>query len=387
MEAKISDAEQTLRKRHVHNRRIANELDNELRCRGFKSLDGPRYILSKMNFDELIPDEQPKAQPGTILVNGIAVPEPMRKMPEYDSRYWYPLPSTLNGVGGDRWNNDAFDTERLRRGICHSTESAAIQHAHALIATSRIDAQTNSVEIDGIKTKLPERDPRKPAEQQGLFRKFIVQRVDGSDAPGGKHHGCRYFVLDVDHDQHAIAALTAYATACEETHPELARDLRDKWGAQKTNLVQSHQIEPEWIEWKGGERPVASNVHVEVMFGSGGRGRNIANAFLWMNSGHKRNIDIIAYRVWPADPKQAEQAKPHPNANKNNGLSAENADLGPTPAEPASTAPDRQQQRFELAKAALQGLLAHFGTDIPSAVATRIAEYADAALAELERTK
>lgn len=79
---------------------------------------------------------------------------------------------------------------------------------------------------------LPERDTSKPAEQQGLFRKFIVRRADGSDQPGGKHHGCRYFVLDVDHDAHASAALTAYAAACEATHPGLARDLREKWGAQ-----------------------------------------------------------------------------------------------------------------------------------------------------------
>jgi len=80
-------------------------------------------------------------------------------------------------------------------------------------------------------TDLPERDPGKPAARQGLFRKFDVRRVDGSDQPGGKHHGCRYFVLDVDHDQFAAAALTAYAAACQQTHPELARDLRQQWGA------------------------------------------------------------------------------------------------------------------------------------------------------------
>lgn len=78
---------------------------------------------------------------------------------------------------------------------------------------------------------LPERASGVPAERQGLFRKFDVRRVDGSDLPGGKHHGCRYFVLDVDHDQHAHAALTAYAAACESSHPELAADLRSKWGA------------------------------------------------------------------------------------------------------------------------------------------------------------
>jgi hypothetical protein len=78
---------------------------------------------------------------------------------------------------------------------------------------------------------LPERDASKPAEQQGLFRKFDVRRADGSDTAGGKHYGCEYFVIDVDHDAHAGAALMAYAAACEATHPDLARDLRAKWCA------------------------------------------------------------------------------------------------------------------------------------------------------------
>lgn len=80
--------------------------------------------------------------------------------------------------------------------------------------------------------KLPERDASIPAEQQGMFRKFDVRRVDGSDQPGGKHHGCTYFVLDLDHDPCARPALAAYAAACESTHPALAADLRTKWGAQ-----------------------------------------------------------------------------------------------------------------------------------------------------------
>lgn len=77
---------------------------------------------------------------------------------------------------------------------------------------------------------MPPRDPTKTNEQQGLFRKFIVRRTDGSDAPGGKHHGCDYFVLDVTHDRHAKAALAAYADAIEATHPRLASDMRTRWG-------------------------------------------------------------------------------------------------------------------------------------------------------------
>lgn len=79
-------------------------------------------------------------------------------------------------------------------------------------------------------TQFPQRDFTRPAEQQGLFRKFNVSRVDGSDGAGGKHHCCQYFVLDLDHDPHAAAALRAYADACAETHPQLAADLRARFG-------------------------------------------------------------------------------------------------------------------------------------------------------------
>ena len=96
---------------------------------------------------------------------------------------------------------------------------------------------------------LPERDASVPAERQGLFRKFDVRRVDGSDQPGGKHHGCRYFVLDVDHDPRAHAALTAYAAACESSHPKLAADLRSKWGAAPTTQPAPQQEAQEPVWW------------------------------------------------------------------------------------------------------------------------------------------
>ncbi len=59
----------------------------------------------------------------------------------------------------------------------------------------------------------------------GIYRKFRVERTDGRSAPGEKHDGCTYFVLDIDHDPHALPALRAYAEACKDTHPELSRDL------------------------------------------------------------------------------------------------------------------------------------------------------------------
>ncbi len=63
---------------------------------------------------------------------------------------------------------------------------------------------------------------------RGLFGKFIVKRMDGTDAPGAKHDGCWYFVLDLTHDKFAIPALERYADACGVEYPLLARDLRAK---------------------------------------------------------------------------------------------------------------------------------------------------------------
>lgn len=51
--------------------------------------------------------------------------------------------------------------------------------------------------------------------------------MDGRSAKGQKHHGCAYFVLDLDHDPFAAPALRAYADACEaDGFGPLADDLR-----------------------------------------------------------------------------------------------------------------------------------------------------------------
>lgn len=65
----------------------------------------------------------------------------------------------------------------------------------------------------------------KPA---GLYRKFDVQRIDGSSQHGGKHQDCEHFVLDLMHDKHAEVALRAYADSCAAEFPQLAADLRHK---------------------------------------------------------------------------------------------------------------------------------------------------------------
>lgn len=78
--------------------------------------------------------------------------------------------------------------------------------------------------------ELNNRDMNKPTAAQGLFRKFEVYRTDRADGPGGKHHGCEYFVLDLTHDLHAMFAMRAYASSCRTTHPLLADDIEARHG-------------------------------------------------------------------------------------------------------------------------------------------------------------
>lgn len=84
----------------------------------------------------------------------------------------------------------------------------------------------NGPQFDMERQDLPrERNPKKAATAQGLFRKYIVNRVDGTDAPGGKHWGDKLFVLNITTDPHARVALKAYAESCGDTYPQLAADI------------------------------------------------------------------------------------------------------------------------------------------------------------------
>lgn len=65
------------------------------------------------------------------------------------------------------------------------------------------------------------------SKNKGLYKKFVVHRTDGTSTAGNKHEGCSYFVLDLNHDRHAMSALMSYAAVCETTRPKLAKDLRD----------------------------------------------------------------------------------------------------------------------------------------------------------------
>jgi hypothetical protein len=66
----------------------------------------------------------------------------------------------------------------------------------------------------------------KPDQKVGLYEKFKVERLDGSTAPGKKHAGCRFFVLDLEHDAFAPMTIWHYAHLCAGEFPALAEDLR-----------------------------------------------------------------------------------------------------------------------------------------------------------------
>lgn len=61
---------------------------------------------------------------------------------------------------------------------------------------------------------------------QGLHEKYAVSRTDGADQLGQRHYGCETFTMDLTHDRYARTAALAYAGACENDKPELARELR-----------------------------------------------------------------------------------------------------------------------------------------------------------------
>lgn len=63
---------------------------------------------------------------------------------------------------------------------------------------------------------------------RGLYGKFGIERTDGRHNQGEKHEGCEYFVLDLNHDFFAYAALIAYRDACQEAYPLLAADLTER---------------------------------------------------------------------------------------------------------------------------------------------------------------
>jgi hypothetical protein len=80
--------------------------------------------------------------------------------------------------------------------------------------------------VDSLRQAFVEAKREYEKRLRGLYEKFIVLRSDERDAPGQKHHGCKYFVLDLTCDPHAIPAIRAYAESCrQDGYGVLADDL------------------------------------------------------------------------------------------------------------------------------------------------------------------
>lgn len=76
--------------------------------------------------------------------------------------------------------------------------------------------------------RLPNQDLTRPKQEQGVFQKYRVERVDYTDMPGMKHANCFHFVLDITHDPFARLAALRYAAACQGEYPRLAQDLIER---------------------------------------------------------------------------------------------------------------------------------------------------------------
>lgn len=79
-----------------------------------------------------------------------------------------------------------------------------------------------------------------PKQARGLFFKYYVQRIDGTDAEGGKHYDCEYFVLDLTHDPLARLAYASYAMRARiRGYKQLGDDMR----ATLHRLTLSHPLD------------------------------------------------------------------------------------------------------------------------------------------------
>lgn len=91
-------------------------------------------------------------------------------------------------------------------------------------------------------------------DPNGIYEKYVVERTDG------KPEDCQYFVLNLDKDPYALAAIEAYAQACRSDNPGLSSDLLEmasmrkggnyKQGELNAYYVVSSQVSPCFFDRK-----------------------------------------------------------------------------------------------------------------------------------------
>jgi len=83
-----------------------------------------------------IKDTTYRRKPQTIKIGEHEFPMPMREAPALGAMYWVVELTNSDVASETQWVNDSSDRLWLQRGLCHTTEEAALQHAKALIAIS-----------------------------------------------------------------------------------------------------------------------------------------------------------------------------------------------------------------------------------------------------------
>lgn len=73
----------------------------------------------------------------TISVNGIEVPEPVRKPLKESETYWLAVPTNRNRAVSIVWIDDKDDEYVLQCGLIHLTKEAAVLHAEAMLKPSK----------------------------------------------------------------------------------------------------------------------------------------------------------------------------------------------------------------------------------------------------------
>ena len=111
----------------------------------------------------------------------------------------------------DRLRNK-FGEEKCNEADCH------------LPMCNKIECYTNFLKSKHLSApaQKPEQYFDSVEPERGLYKKYYVERTDGKSANGEKHEKCKYFVIDIDHDKFAGAALLEYADRCKDDHPELS---------------------------------------------------------------------------------------------------------------------------------------------------------------------
>lgn len=85
-----------------------------------------------------------RVKPKTILVNGFEVPEPMREEPEVGSVCFVASINNPAFFYSIYWETISCNKTALSRGLIHSTKSAAIAHAKAMLGIDPNEQKTKA---------------------------------------------------------------------------------------------------------------------------------------------------------------------------------------------------------------------------------------------------